>query len=77
MTHESFQIGYNNKSTLFLFSKKTYTVICNIVDFRASGHIERFADFMVKDLKTGECFRADHLLKGSMKLKMVWVKTKT
>ena len=31
---------------------------------RASGHVERFADFMVKDMKTGECFRADHLLEG-------------
>ena len=31
---------------------------------RASGHVDRFADFMVKDMKTGECFRADHLLGG-------------
>nr|XP_026689616.1 glycine--tRNA ligase [Ciona intestinalis] len=31
---------------------------------RASGHIERFADLMVKDEKTGACFRADHLLEG-------------
>ena len=29
-----------------------------------SGHAERFADLMVKDLKSGECFRADHLLEG-------------
>ncbi|XP_070550171.1 glycine--tRNA ligase-like [Ptychodera flava] len=33
---------------------------------RASGHVERFADFMVKDVKTGECFRADHLLEAHM-----------
>ena len=26
--------------------------------------MERFADFMVKDAKTGECFRADHLIEG-------------
>jgi len=31
---------------------------------KASGHVERFADYMVKDLKTGECFRADHLIEG-------------
>ena len=31
---------------------------------RASGHVERFADFMVKDLKNGECFRLDHLIKA-------------
>ena len=29
---------------------------------RASGHAERFSDLMVKDMSTGECFRADHLL---------------
>lgn len=33
--------------------------------YRASGHVDRFADYMVKDVKTGECFRADHLVKGS------------
>jgi glycyl-tRNA synthetase len=27
-----------------------------------SGHVERFTDFMVRDVKTGECFRADKLL---------------
>eukprot|EP00951_Prasinocladus_malaysianus_P011440 scaffold84453_cov20-Prasinocladus_malaysianus.AAC.1 len=29
---------------------------------KASGHVERFTDFMVTDLKTGDCHRADHLL---------------
>lgn len=32
--------------------------------YRASGHVDRFSDWMVKDLKTGECFRADHLIKN-------------
>jgi len=27
-----------------------------------SGHVAKFADLMVKDLKTGGCYRADHLL---------------
>ncbi|ESO08461.1 hypothetical protein HELRODRAFT_154558 [Helobdella robusta] len=31
---------------------------------KASGHVDRFADFMVKDVKTGECFRADHLIEA-------------
>jgi glycyl-tRNA synthetase len=31
---------------------------------KASGHVERFSDYMVKDVKTGECFRADHLIKA-------------
>lgn len=33
---------------------------------KASGHVDRFADFMVKDVKTGDCFRADHLLEGHL-----------
>ena len=28
--------------------------------------MDRFTDFMVKDEKTGECFRADHLLEDVM-----------
>ena len=33
---------------------------------RASGHVERFSDYMVKDVKSGECFRADHLLEDHL-----------
>ncbi len=29
---------------------------------KASGHVDKFEDLMVKDTKTGECFRADKLL---------------
>lgn len=45
-------------------------VVCS----RTSGHVDKFADFMVKDVKNGECFRADHLLKGwfSVKGRCVW-----
>ncbi|CAH1961737.1 unnamed protein product [Acanthoscelides obtectus] len=28
-----------------------------------SGHVDRFADLMVKDTKTGQCFRLDQLKK--------------
>lgn len=34
--------------------------------FRASGHVDRFADLMTKDAKTGECFRLDHLIKAHL-----------
>jgi glycyl-tRNA synthetase len=37
---------------------------------RASGHVERFADIMVKDTKNGECLRADHLLEDVMEVRM-------
>ncbi|KAA8499972.1 Glycine--tRNA ligase, mitochondrial 1 [Porphyridium purpureum] len=30
---------------------------------KASGHVDRFADLLVKDSVTHDCFRADHLLK--------------
>ena len=28
--------------------------------------MERFADYMVKDTKSGQCFRADHLIEGEI-----------
>lgn len=36
------------------------------VVLKASGHVERFTDFMVTDTKTGDCHRADHLLKAHL-----------
>ncbi|PSN57200.1 Glycine--tRNA ligase [Blattella germanica] len=33
---------------------------------KASGHVDRFADLMVKDIGTGECFRLDHLIKAHL-----------
>lgn len=33
---------------------------------KASGHVERFADLMVKDMKTGDCHRLDHLIKNHL-----------
>jgi glycyl-tRNA synthetase len=32
------------------------------VVLKSSGHVDKFADVMVKDLKTGQCYRADHLI---------------
>jgi glycyl-tRNA synthetase len=31
-----------------------------------SGHVEKFADYMVKDIKNGNCHRADKLVKDSI-----------
>jgi len=33
---------------------------------KASGHQDRFTDVMVRDEKTGDCYRADHLLEGHL-----------
>ncbi|KAI3942981.1 hypothetical protein MKW98_005493 [Papaver atlanticum] len=40
------------------------------VVLKASGHVETFTDLMVKDEKTGTCYRADHLLKDFCKEKL-------
>ncbi|XP_076940942.1 glycine--tRNA ligase, mitochondrial 1-like [Bidens hawaiensis] len=40
------------------------------VVLKASGHVEKFTDLMVKDEKTGNCYRADHLLKDFCKDKL-------
>ena len=31
---------------------------------KTSGHVDKFTDWMVRDLKTGETFRADHLIEA-------------
>lgn len=37
---------------------------------KASGHVDKFTDLMVKDEKSGMCYRADHLLKDYCKEKL-------
>jgi len=37
---------------------------------QASGHVAKFADFMVKDLKTGECYRADKVIETFVSAKL-------
>ncbi|KAF9507776.1 hypothetical protein BS47DRAFT_1373824 [Hydnum rufescens UP504] len=38
--------------------------------FETSGHVARFADWMVKDVKTGEVLRADHLIEGVLEARL-------
>ncbi|KAJ8628318.1 hypothetical protein MRB53_021625 [Persea americana] len=40
------------------------------VVLKASGHVDKFADLMVKDGKTGTCYQANHLLKDFCKEKL-------
>ena len=51
----------------FVLEDQMLEVDCTVLTpetvLAASGHVERFADLMVKDLKNGECFRLDHLIK--------------
>lgn len=54
----------------FVLEEQMLEVDCSILTpepvLKASGHVERFADLMVKDVKTGECFRLDHLIKAHL-----------
>ena len=38
--------------------------------FETSGHVARFADWMVKDTQTGDVLRADHLVKGVLEARL-------
>ncbi|PIK50013.1 Glycine--tRNA ligase [Apostichopus japonicus] len=63
----------------FIIEEGMLEVDCSILTphpvFKASGHVDRFADYMVKDVKTGECFRADHLVKAHLEKLMKDKKT--
>eukprot|EP01132_Coremiostelium_polycephalum_P008035 gene8035-9883_t len=52
----------------FVLNEDMLEVDCTSVTpevvLKASGHVAKFADFMVKDEVTKECFRADHLLEA-------------
>ncbi|CAO1620279.1 unnamed protein product [Sympodiomycopsis kandeliae] len=37
---------------------------------KTSGHVDKFADWMCKDAKTGEIFRADHLVEGVLEARL-------
>lgn len=54
----------------FVLEEQMLEVDCSILTpepvLQASGHVERFADLMVKDLTNGECFRLDHLIKAHL-----------
>lgn len=54
----------------FVIEEQMLEVDCSILTpepvLKASGHVDRFADLMVKDVKTGECFRLDHLIKAAL-----------
>merc|ERR1712223_971380 len=54
----------------FILEEQMLEVDCTVLTpetvLAASGHVERFADLMVKDLKNDECFRLDHLIKAAL-----------
>lgn len=47
------------------------TTIITIADvLKTSGHVDKFTDWMVKDVKTGEIFRADHLVEAVLEARL-------
>uniref|UniRef100_A0A094ZXJ9 Glycine--tRNA ligase n=1 Tax=Schistosoma haematobium TaxID=6185 RepID=A0A094ZXJ9_SCHHA len=57
----------------FILEDHLLEVDCSVLTpepvLQASGHVDRFTDLMVKDVKTGDCFRADHLVKSALEAK--------
>ena len=37
---------------------------------KTSGHVDRFADLMCKDTKTGDIYRVDHLVEGELERRL-------
>merc|ERR1712038_199358 len=60
----------NAWKSFFVLEEQMLEVDCTSLTpenvLKASGHVEKFADLMVKDLKNGECFRLDHLIKAHL-----------
>lgn len=54
----------------FILEEQMLEVDCSMLTpspvLVASGHVARFSDYMVKDVKTGECYRADHLIEAHL-----------
>lgn len=54
----------------FVLEDSMLEVDCSVLTpervLKASGHMDRFSDLMVKDLQNGEHFRADHLLRDHL-----------
>jgi glycyl-tRNA synthetase len=54
----------------FILEEQMLEIDCSMLTptpvLEASGHVARFTDFMVKDKKNGECFRADHLIEANL-----------
>lgn len=47
------------------------TTIMTLSDvLKTSGHVDKFADWMVKDVKNGEIYRADHLVEGVLEARL-------
>jgi len=58
----------------FVRTEKMMPLKCSMLTpyevLKTSGHVDKFADFMCKDPKTGEILRADHLIKEVLETRL-------
>jgi glycyl-tRNA synthetase len=58
----------------FIRSEKMMALKCSMLTpyqvLKTSGHVDKFADFMCKDPKTGEILRTDHLIKDVIETRL-------
>ncbi|KAF9435437.1 Glycine--tRNA ligase 1, mitochondrial [Entomortierella beljakovae] len=58
----------------FVLEEDMLEVDCSIMTpakvLKTSGHVDRFSDWMCKDLKTGEIFRTDHLVENVLEARL-------
>ncbi|KAF2721283.1 glycyl-tRNA synthetase [Polychaeton citri CBS 116435] len=58
----------------FIRHEKMMSLKCSMLTpyevLKASGHVDKFADFMCKDPKTGEILRTDHLIKDVIEARL-------
>ncbi|KAF9167842.1 Glycine--tRNA ligase 1, mitochondrial [Actinomortierella ambigua] len=58
----------------FVLEEDMLEVDCSIMTpaevLKTSGHVDRFSDWMCKDLKSGEIFRADHLVENVLEARI-------
>lgn len=61
----------NHLNNLYISLIFIFQSIYFLKNTRASGHVARFTDLMVHDLKDKtQCFRADHLLEAHLEKKL-------
>jgi glycyl-tRNA synthetase len=58
----------------FVLEEDMLELDCSIMTpaevLKTSGHVDKFTDWMCKDTKTGEIFRADHLVEGVLEARL-------
>ena len=58
----------------FIRSEKMMALKCSMLTpyqvLKTSGHVDKFADYMCKDPKTGEILRSDHLIKDVIETRL-------